>query len=29
VVEGMGHDLAPPLWPQIIDAVASHAAEHG
>ena len=28
VVEGMGHDLAPPLWPQIIDAVAAHAAEH-
>ncbi len=27
-VEGMGHDLAPPLWPQIIDAVAAHAAEH-
>ena len=28
MVEGMGHDLAPPLWPQIIDAVAAHAAEH-
>jgi pimeloyl-ACP methyl ester carboxylesterase len=28
VVEGMGHDLPPPLWPQIIDAVAGHAAEH-
>ena len=24
----MGHDLPPPLWPQIIDAVAAHAAEH-
>jgi pimeloyl-ACP methyl ester carboxylesterase len=28
VVEGMGHDLAPPLWPLIIDAVTTHAAEH-
>jgi pimeloyl-ACP methyl ester carboxylesterase len=28
VVEGMGHDLPRPLWPQIIDAVAGHAAEH-
>ena len=28
LVEGMGHDLAPPLWPQIIDAVTGHAAEH-
>jgi pimeloyl-ACP methyl ester carboxylesterase len=28
VIEGMGHDLAPPLWPQIIDAVTGHAAEH-
>jgi pimeloyl-ACP methyl ester carboxylesterase len=29
VVEGMGHDLPPALWPQMIDAVAGHAAEHG
>ena len=28
VVEGMGHDLAPPLWPRLIDAVTGHAAEH-
>jgi pimeloyl-ACP methyl ester carboxylesterase len=28
VVEGMGHDLAPPLWPRLIDAVTAHAAEH-
>jgi pimeloyl-ACP methyl ester carboxylesterase len=28
VIEGMGHDLAPPLWPQILDAVTGHAAEH-
>lgn len=28
VVDGMGHDLPPPLWPQLIDAVAGHAAEH-
>jgi pimeloyl-ACP methyl ester carboxylesterase len=29
VVEGMGHDLPPALWPQMIDAVAGHAAEYG
>ena len=28
VVEGMGHDLPRPLWPQIVDAVAGHAADH-
>ena len=28
LVEGMGHDLAPPLWPRLIDAVAEHAARH-
>jgi pimeloyl-ACP methyl ester carboxylesterase len=28
VVEGMGHDLAPPLWPQIIQALADHAGAH-
>lgn len=28
VVEGMGHDLAPPLWPRLIDAVTEHAARH-
>jgi pimeloyl-ACP methyl ester carboxylesterase len=28
VIEGMGHDVPPPLWPQIIDAVTAHAAEH-
>ena len=28
VVEGMGHDLAPPLWPQIIGALADHAGAH-
>ena len=26
MIEGMGHDLAPPLWPQIIEAVTAHAA---
>ena len=25
VIEGMGHDLAVPLWPTVIDAVATHA----
>ena len=28
VVEGMGHDLAPPLWPQIVDAVSTHTAKY-
>jgi pimeloyl-ACP methyl ester carboxylesterase len=28
IIEGMGHDVPPPLWPQIIDAVSGHAAEH-
>ncbi len=28
VIEGMGHDLAPPLWPQIIGALADHAGAH-
>lgn len=28
VIDGMGHDLPEPLWPQIIDAVAGHAAGH-
>jgi pimeloyl-ACP methyl ester carboxylesterase len=28
VIDGMGHDLAPALWPRLVDAVASHAAEH-
>ncbi len=25
VIEGMGHDLARPLWPQIIDLLVDHA----
>lgn len=28
IVEGMGHDLAPPLWPRLVDAVATFVAEH-
>jgi pimeloyl-ACP methyl ester carboxylesterase len=28
MIEGMGHDLAPPLWPQVIDALAAHATGH-
>jgi pimeloyl-ACP methyl ester carboxylesterase len=28
VVEGMGHDLAPPLWPRLVDALADHAGAH-
>jgi pimeloyl-ACP methyl ester carboxylesterase len=26
VIEGMGHDLPPALWPQVIDAITSHVA---
>jgi len=25
-VEGMGHDLPPQLWPQLVDAISSHTA---
>ncbi len=28
VVDGMGHDLAPPLWPRLVDAVAAFVAAH-
>lgn len=28
MIEGMGHDLAPPVWPRLVDALAAHAAEH-
>jgi pimeloyl-ACP methyl ester carboxylesterase len=28
-IEGMGHDLPRPLWPQIIDAIAANAARAG
>ncbi|HEX5366618.1 MAG TPA: alpha/beta fold hydrolase [Acidimicrobiales bacterium] len=28
MIEGMGHDLAPPLWPRLIDAVVAHVADH-
>ena len=28
VIEGMGHDLAPPLWPRLVDALVAHATEH-
>jgi len=27
LIEGMGHALPIPMWPQIIDAIARHAAE--
>jgi pimeloyl-ACP methyl ester carboxylesterase len=27
MIEGMGHAMPIPMWPQIIDAIASHA--HG
>jgi pimeloyl-ACP methyl ester carboxylesterase len=25
VIEGMGHDMPPPLWPRLADAIATHA----
>jgi pimeloyl-ACP methyl ester carboxylesterase len=28
MVEGMGHDLARPLWPRLVDTITSHASEH-
>jgi pimeloyl-ACP methyl ester carboxylesterase len=28
MVEGMGHDLPEPMWPQVVDAIAGHAAAH-
>jgi len=26
MLEGMGHDLPPELWPQIIDAICENAS---
>ena len=26
IIEGMGHDLPPAIWPQVIEAIARHAA---
>jgi pimeloyl-ACP methyl ester carboxylesterase len=28
MIEGMGHDLARPLWPRLVEAVTTHAAAH-
>jgi pimeloyl-ACP methyl ester carboxylesterase len=28
LVDGMGHDLARPLWPTLTDAICGHCAEH-
>jgi hypothetical protein len=28
VIEGMGHALPIPMWPQIIEAIISHAKRH-
>jgi hypothetical protein len=27
MIEGMGHDLPRGLWPRLIDALSTHAAE--
>ena len=29
IVEGMGHDMPPQLWPTLIDEIAAHAARVG
>ena len=29
MVEGMGHDLPEPLWPQLVDAIAANARKAG
>lgn len=28
IVEGMGHDLARPVWPILVEAITSHVAKH-
>jgi pimeloyl-ACP methyl ester carboxylesterase len=28
MVDGMGHDLARPLWPVLVDAICDHCAQH-
>jgi pimeloyl-ACP methyl ester carboxylesterase len=28
MIEGMGHDLPPALWPRLVEAITTHAAEH-
>ncbi|HEY3144472.1 MAG TPA: alpha/beta fold hydrolase [Acidimicrobiales bacterium] len=28
IIEGMGHDLALPLWSQLVEAITGHAAQH-
>jgi pimeloyl-ACP methyl ester carboxylesterase len=28
LIEGMGHDLPAVLWPQIVEAITAHAAQH-
>ena len=25
IIEGMGHDLPPVIWPQVIEAISKHA----
>jgi pimeloyl-ACP methyl ester carboxylesterase len=25
IIEGMGHDLAKGVWPQVVEAIARHA----
>ena len=28
LVDGMGHDLSPPLWPALVDAICGHFADY-
>jgi pimeloyl-ACP methyl ester carboxylesterase len=28
VIEGMGHDMPPPLWPRLADVIATHVARN-
>jgi pimeloyl-ACP methyl ester carboxylesterase len=28
VIEGMGHDMPPPLWPRLADLIATHVARN-
>jgi pimeloyl-ACP methyl ester carboxylesterase len=29
IIDGMGHDMPPPLWPRLADAIATHVATAG
>lgn len=29
IIKGMGHELPPPVWPQLVTAIAKHARDEG